>query len=290
MKRLEIFGSELLLWRKKLLLKGGRQEDLDWLLDIGGGLRWAKLQQIYLDPSRSFMLEQPLGYLETLWYRHLEETIPLQYLVGRCPWRDFELKVSPDALIPRQETEILMDLALDRVEPGFKGLWADLGTGSGAIAIALAKSFPDSKGLAVDCSEGALALAKSNLKLLAPTANVGFYLGSWWEPLSPWWGKISLVLANPPYIPKAIFDDLDPIVRKNEPRLALFGGEDGLNAVREVVIGSSKAICKGGWLMIEHHHDQSQYVLELMRKEGLNDVGFETDLQGIRRFALGRNY
>jgi len=289
MELLEVSGQEFLLWRRKLLSKGGRPVDLDWLLDIAGGVRWSKLQKIYLDPARPVKLDQSFEHLASLWRKHLENQIPLQYLVGICPWRDFELEISPAALIPRQETELLVDLALQKFDNDFRGLWADLGTGSGALAVALARSLPGAIGHAVDCSDDALSLAKRNLKRLAPAAEVSLHLGSWWQPLRPWWGTISLVLANPPYIPAAVLDDLDPIIRENEPSLALCGGPDGLNACREIVDGAFYAMSKEGWLFLEHHHDQSDAVLEMMNKVGLKDVDFENDLQGIKRFALGRH-
>ena len=290
MALLDFSGEEVLIWRRKLLEQGGRDSDLDWLLDIGGGLRWNKLQQIRLDPSRNFKLEQSLDYLASIWKEHLDNQIPLQHLLGRCPWRDFELEVSSAALIPRQETELLVDLALQRFENDFAGFWADLGTGSGALAVALARAFPDAAGHAVDSSNQALSLASRNLKRLAPNANVCMHLGSWWEPLKPWWGRIGLVLANPPYIPSAVLKQLDPIVRENEPHLALCGGPDGLKACREIVSGAAMAISPGGWLILEHHHDQSDELLEHMNKSGLVDVDFETDLDGTKRFALGRNH
>ena len=289
MKNLEFSGADILLWRKKLLSSQGRRVDLDWLLDIGGGVRWSELQSMILEPNRTVILDQPLDYLESLWQEHLDKQIPLQYLLGRCPWRDFELEVSSSALIPRQETEILIDLALKRVGENFVGLWADLGTGSGALAVALARSLPDAAGHAVEFSDAALTLASRNLKRLVPQANVELHLGSWWGPLRPWWGAFGLVLANPPYIPSTVLNNLDPIVRNNEPHLALCGGPDGLNACREIISGASKVILTGGWLMLEHHHDQSDQVLALMLKAGFQDVSYEKDLNGIKRFALGRN-
>tara|TARA_B100000029_G_scaffold2324_1_gene2819 strand:- start:2336 stop:3208 length:873 start_codon:yes stop_codon:yes gene_type:complete len=289
METLEFSGEEILFWRKKLLSNGGRAVDLDWLLDLGGGLQWGELQKLLIDPSQSLTLDQSLDYLASLWQEHIDKQIPLQHLLGRCPWRDFELEVSSAALIPRQETEILMELALTRFDKNFLGLWADLGTGSGALAVDLARSFPHAEGHAVDCSQAALSLASRNLKRLAPLSNVHLHLGSWWQPLRPWWGKIGLVLANPPYIPTAVLNRLDPIVRDNEPHLALCGGPDGLNAFREIIARASKAIVNNGWLMLEHHHDQSDPVLELLIKAGFKDVCYAKDLDGIKRFALGRN-
>ena len=131
-----ITASELLAWRRRLLVLGGDAAALDWLLDLGAGLRWSQLQALWCHPEAEVRLQGSLEALEALWCRHLRTHEPLQYLVGRCPWRDLELPVAPGVLIPRQETELLVDLALslwpaERPE----GRWADLGTGSGCLAI-----------------------------------------------------------------------------------------------------------------------------------------------------------
>ena len=159
-------GSDLLAWRRRLLADGGHAADLDWLLDLAAGLRWQDLQRLQLDPDGvELTLDCSLDALEQQWLLHRQRQIPLQHLVGRCPWRDLELWVSPDALIPRQETELLVDLAVARglASPapqwGRGRIWADLGTGSGALAVALARQLSGWQGHAVDCSAAALALA-----------------------------------------------------------------------------------------------------------------------------------
>ena len=288
-------GEDLLAWRRRLLAEGGRRVDLDWLLDLGGGLRWRDLQKVQLDPGGvQVHLTCSLDALERLWWRHRHDQIPLQHLVGRCPWRQFELFVSPDALIPRQETEQLVDLAFAlgaecEAEPASRlRMWADLGTGSGALALALAAHWPQWQGHAVDCSAAALALARRNLARWAPGADWNLHQGCWWDPLRPWWGHLNVVVCNPPYIPELVVDQLDPVVRDHEPRLALDGGSDGLQSCRTVVAGAAVALAPGGWLLLEHHHDQSDAVLSLMAKAGLIDARSEKDLQGIRRFAVAR--
>ncbi len=282
-------GQELLNWRRKLLGEGGRAVDLDWLLDLQGGLSWSSMQKLYFDPYRSCELQESLDQLAIIWRIHLKDQIPLQYLIGRCPWRDFELEVSPGVLIPRQETELLVDFALERFKHINFGCWADLGTGSGALAVALARSLPKWEGHAVDLSKKALSLAERNLVRLAPKVEVELHLGNWWEPLKPWWGNLSLVLANPPYIPNACINELEPVVRDHEPHLALDGGPDGLFAVREIVSGALGSLSSGGWLMLEHQHDQSDEVIDLMNNAGLENVYFGNDLQGIKRFAMGQH-
>lgn len=284
-------GEQLLAWRREQLRRGGRTADLDWLLDLAGGLRWQALQQARLHPDRTFRLERSLAELERIWRRHLSRHEPLQYLVGVCPWRDLELRVAPGVLIPRQETETLVDLALALLPqpPQRQEIhWADLGTGSGCLATALARCLPRSHGLAVDLSAEALRQAAINLQAAGVASRVGLLQGSWWEPLRPWRGQLSLVLANPPYIPSALLPTLEPVVREHEPRLALDGGADGLDALRRIIEGAGSALAPAGWLVLEHHHDQSPAVLDLLRQAGFVDVAAAADLEGVARFARAR--
>ena len=282
-------GTELLQWRRKQLALGGTAADLDWLIDLAGGIPWASLQRLLLDPSRTIAMVQSLDVLTQLWQRHLQENVPLQHLVGLCPWRDLLLESSPAALIPRQETELLVDLALSHLKAAPPGRWADLGTGSGAIAVSLALAWPTASGHAVDLSCDALRLAARNFKRCAPNHNCSLHLGSWWIPLKRWWGTLDLVISNPPYIPISVVQGLETVVRDHEPHLALSGGDDGLDAIRAVVDGAPKGLAPGGWLLLEHHHDQSALVMQLMRDAGLVEVSAAADLEGTRRFALARN-
>ena len=283
-----IAGKTFLEWRKKMILKGGKKVDFDWLLDIGAGVSWSKLQNIILNPEQCFSLEIPTEEIEVIWESHLQDQTPLQYLISKCPWRDFELEVSAEALIPRQETEFLIDFALKKVINFNFGRWADLGTGSGPLAIALAQSLPNWKGHAVDISKDALGLARRNLKSLAPNAKVKFSLGDWWQPLQKWLGSFDLVLSNPPYIPSDLIGELEPVVKNHEPRIALDGGEDGMIASKKIIIGASHGLAKGGWLILEHHYDQSDKIIKFMKDIGMEEVTFEKDLNGIKRFAICR--
>ncbi|MEB3264687.1 MAG: peptide chain release factor N(5)-glutamine methyltransferase [Synechococcus sp.] len=282
-------GEVLLQWRRQQLQQGGRAVDLDWLLDQAGGLAWSDLQGLRLHPERPVVLRRSLADLAALWGRHRRTAEPLQYLVGHCPWRDLELAVAPGVLIPRQETELLVERALALAPPpAGVGLWADLGTGSGCLALALARAWPASRGLAVDLSAEALAVAQRNWRSGGVQERIEGLAGSWWEPLRPWWGQLELVLANPPYIPSAVVEQLEPVVREHEPRLALDGGPDGLTALRILAAGAPAALAPGGWLLLEHHHDQSAAVLDLLRGAGLVAVASFPDLEGHRRFAEAR--
>jgi len=287
-----LLASDLLAWRRGLLAStGGASADLDWLLDLGGGLRWPELQALHLHPARMVQLTQPLAQLEELWRRHRRTAEPLQYLTGLCPWRDLELRVGPGVLIPRQETELLVDLALALAPPPPAGAglrWADLGTGSGALAVALARALPTGQGLAVDLSDAALDFAALNRAAAGVEERFLLVRSDWWEALQPWWGGLDLVVANPPYIPTITVEGLEPVVRDHEPRRALDGGSDGLAALRTICAGAAVALAPGGVLVLEHHHDQSPSVLLLLELAGLVEVQAHRDLEGVRRFASGR--
>lgn len=288
-----IRAEALQAWRCSMLALPGagaqRSAELDWLLDLAGGLRWSQLQSLRLQPHSWLQLELPLACLEALWRRHCDSAEPLQYLIGRCAWRDLLLEVGPGVLIPRPETELLAELALELApEPpaGQPLRWADLGTGSGCLAIALERGLPGGRGLAVDCSAQALAQAATNLAALAPAVELRH--GQWWQAIEPWWGQLDLVVSNPPYIPSALLAGLDPVVRDHEPRLALDGGVDGLEALRALIGGAHAGLAPGGVLVLEHHHDQSGAVLQLLEVAGLLECRAHRDLEGVLRFASAR--
>jgi len=285
-------ANALLRWRRHQLQSGGQASALDWLLDMAGGLSWQALQQLQLNPDRQVVLEQPLETLAAIWQRHLSSGEPLQHLVGRCPWRDLELEVCASALIPRQETELMVDLAQmlmagpEGREPSIR--WADLGTGSGCLAVALARSWPHGEGWAVDCSPQALEIAARNLQRHGVQQRVQLSRGHWWEALQQVLGTLQLVVSNPPYIPTAVWQHLETGVRDFEPALALDGGADGLDAIRSITQGAAEALAPGGVLLLEHHHDQSKAVQQLLATAGLEQITAHRDLEGVHRFASAR--
>ncbi len=287
-----IRGDELLVWRRALLRRGGGAVDLDWLLEMAGGLSWSQMQSVFLHPERSYRLDTSLEAIETLWNHHLQTDVPLQYLVGLCPWRDLELEVGPGVLIPRQETELLVELALSlmpaAVHPRPPLVWLDLGTGSGCLAVALALAFPESSGWAVDCSDLALARAETNLERYGCRNSVRLLQSHWWQCLDVLQGQLDLIVTNPPYIPTSLLANLDPVVRQHEPLLALDGGEDGLDSIRSVVAEAKTYLAPGGLLLMEHHHDQSNAVIDLLVSVGLSQPQSHRDLEGILRFVSAR--
>jgi release factor glutamine methyltransferase len=214
---------------------------------------------------------------------------PIAYITGRRAFWDFELSVSPAVLIPRPETELLVEVCLElaAARSGVQTL-LDLGTGSGAIAIALARSDPRFKVLGVDVSTEALAVARSNARRLAG-GNLSFVEGSWLSPLvrAALAEEVDIIAANPPYIaPQDVH--LEEGDLRFEPPLALSCGEQGLSAFRLIVEQSSSVLKPGGWLVFEHGCDQREALAALMRRAGFCDVECLQDLAGLDRVTRGR--
>jgi len=209
---------------------------------------------------------------------------PVAYLCGRRGFWTLDLVVSPDTLIPRPETERLVELALERLPRGGGARIADLGTGSGAIALALAAERPDATVAATDASPAALAVAAANARA-AGLANVGFHAGDWFAALPG--RRFDLVASNPPYIA-----DGDPHLREGdlrfEPPAALSSGEDGLDAIRAIIAGAPMHLSPGGWLLLEHGWTQGAAVRALLQAAGFVEVSTHRDLEERDRVTLGR--
>lgn len=209
---------------------------------------------------------------------------PVAYLTGTRGFWTFELQVTPDTLIPRPETERLVELALERLQPGAALRIADLGTGSGAIALALALERPRAQVVATDASAAALAVAQRNAVALG-AGNVSFRQGSWFEPLAG--GRFDLVASNPPYVAQG-----DPHLSRGdlrfEPAAALSSGADGLGDLRTIVRDAPGHLLPGGWLLLEHGFDQGAAVRALLEDAGFGDVATARDLEDRERTSLGR--
>lgn len=209
---------------------------------------------------------------------------PLAYLVGRRGFWTLDLQVSPDTLIPRPETEVLVELALQRLAQQGPVQVADLGTGSGAIALSIASERPQAQMLATDFSEGALTVAAANARSHG-LGNVSFRQGSWLQPLAG--ARFDLIASNPPYIASA-----DPHLQQGdlrfEPMSALASGSDGLDAIREIVTGAPMHLLPGGWLLLEHGWDQGEPIRALLQQAGFVDVDTVKDLEQRDRVTLGR--
>lgn len=208
---------------------------------------------------------------------------PVAYLLGHREFRDISLIVTPDVLIPRHDTELLVELALERLAATRSPRVADLGTGSGAIALVIANARPDARVVAVDASDRALAVAAMNVRALA-LANVELRLGSWFEPLAG--ERYDLVASNPPYL-----RDDDAHLREGdlryEPRDALASGRDGLDAMRRIVAGAISYLDAGGTLAVEHGAEQGGAVRALFEAAGFGEVATARDLEGRERVTSG---
>jgi release factor glutamine methyltransferase len=228
-----------------------------------------------------------LAELETLWTKRLVDRIPVQYLVGHVHWRSFKLKVSPAVLIPRPETELLIDLVTKTETP--PGVWVDLGTGSGAIALGLAQALPDAKIHATDISSAALEIARENAGQLGFAHRIQFHQGSWCEPIAHLQGQVSGFISNPPYIPRQIVTTLAPEVANHEPHLALDGGVDGLDDIQHLIDQGSRYLHSGGCWAVEFMAGQGEEITKRLESQGdYRDIRIAYDLSGWDRFAIAR--
>jgi release factor glutamine methyltransferase len=208
---------------------------------------------------------------------------PVAYLTGRREFHGIELEVTPDVLIPRPETETLVDAALALLPADTPLRVLDLGTGSGAIALAIARARPHAAVLGVDQSDAAIAVARANAQRLA-IGNARFARSDWFGALADL--RFDVIAANPPYIaagdPHLLEGDL-----RFEPRAALTPGGDGLDALRAVVASAPAHLVPGGMLLVEHGHDQAEAVRALFVDAGARDVRRHRDLAGHWRVAVG---
>ena len=209
---------------------------------------------------------------------------PVAYLTGRRGFWTLDLEVTPDTLIPRPETELLVELALARIGRDAPARIADLGTGSGAIALALASERPAAVVVATDVSKDTLAVAVRNAQAHA-LDNVWFRRGDWCRALGH--DRFDLIASNPPYIA-----DGDPHLARgdlrHEPGRALASGSDGLDAIRAIVQAAPGHLVPGGWLLLEHGLEQGAAIRALMQQAGMVEVATERDLEQRDRVTLGR--
>ncbi len=266
--------------------------EVEWFLQEGAGLDRLSLRLGSFKDWPRVNLRLPWSELMQLWEQRLKQRVPLQYLTGVVGWRHFSLTVSPGVLIPRPETELMIDWVARAVNSSslqalWRGDWVDLGTGSGAIALGLAEVLTEASIHAVDCSLEALAVARKNAENLGFADRIRFYHGQWWEPLEFLQGSVSGMLANPPYIPTNLISTLQPEVANHEPHLALDGGDSGLVCIQHLVKTAPIYLQSGGVWLVEMMAGQGELVVEMLKAEGCyTDIELIADLAGIQRFAL----
>ncbi len=209
---------------------------------------------------------------------------PVAYVLGEKEFWSLPLQVTPDVLIPRPETELVVELALQRLPGDSQARILDLGTGSGAIALAIAHERPAASVVGTDISAAAIGVARRNGQHLR-LGNVEFAVGTWFDPVAG--QHFDLVVSNPPYIAEGD-DRVEPSVRRFEPHGALFSGPDGLGALRVIADTAGRHLATGGWLIVEHGARQGPATRELLSAAGFSDVATHLDLAGLERCTAGQ--
>lgn len=231
----------------------------------------------------TILSDEQLNMLESLLDRR-QRGEPVAYLTGTREFWSMEFNVTPATLIPRPETELLVEKALEHIPRDTEWAIADLGTGSGAIALAIAKERPRCRVMAIDHSPAALEVAKSNARKFRLT-NIEFREGDWFEPLAG--ETFDMILSNPPYIRAG-----DPHLARGdvrfEPATALVSGADGLDAIRRIARHAREFLKPGGRLLFEHGWDQAEAIEALLRQHGYRDMVYHRDLAGHARVAACR--
>ena len=237
--------------------------------------------QIAAYPERALAAGQAGRFVELLTRRVAGE--PVAYLLGEREFYGRRFGVSPAVLIPRPETELVVDLVRARVAPGSAPAILDLGTGSGALAVTLALEVPAAQVTAVDFSASALSVARANAAALA--ASVRFVESDWFAALDA--ARFDFIVSNPPYIAEN-----DPHLAQGdvrfEPATALAAGPTGLDDLRRISAAAPGFLAAGGWLMMEHGYDQAAAVRDLLVAAGFVEVASAQDLAGIERISFGR--
>jgi release factor glutamine methyltransferase len=293
-----ILNVELFDWYQKVkqvtVINNISLFELEYLLTELTTLNKLDLKLNNFPPEQLIKSKISFQELENLWILRVEKRCPIQYLIGECHWRNFTLKVTPDVLIPRPETELIIDrvLQLTTEYPHLRqGNWLDLGTGSGAIAIALAEIFPEATIYAVDKSEKALKIAQENALKLGFFERIKFYHGSWFTPVYDLKNSFSGVISNPPYIPSKMVLELQPEVVNHEPKIALDGGKDGLNDIRELINNASDYLINNGFFLLEIMHGQGKLVKDLLLKnDQYYNIQIEKDLANLERISIAQFY
>jgi release factor glutamine methyltransferase len=244
-----------------------------------------------LGVSRAYLVANPLRVLTETEDARVDMLVslrasgqPVSYLIGHREFYSRDFHVTPDVLIPRPETEVLVEAALAKLPAA--GTCLDLGTGSGAIAVTIACERPAARVTAVDASPAALEVASGNARTHGCAARVELLEGSWYRPVEG--RRFEVSAANPPYVAHG-----DPHLAQGdlrfEPRGALTDGSpDGLDSIRAIVAGARDHLSPQGWLLLEHGYDQADAVRELLLEAGFDERMSLTDLAGIPRVAGGR--
>lgn len=283
-KELYLYGAE------KLKNAGVPEAELDARLLLEAVCHTTR-NDMLLYPDKEVDEKQRENYVNYIQKR--EQRIPLQYILGRQEFMGMEFYVNKDVLIPRQDTEILVEEAMKHLHDGMHIL--DVCTGSGCILISLLHYSNDCQGVGIDISEAALAVAKENAARLlednkeehmGDQQKISFWKGDLFDAL-PEMNKFDIIVSNPPYIETKVLETLEPEVSHHEPLFALDGKEDGLYFYRRIVENASKYLHRDGMLFFEIGYNQAEPVTQLMKDKGFIEVNVKKDYAGLDRVVYG---
>jgi release factor glutamine methyltransferase len=238
---------------------------------------------IITDPRRPISDAQAANVTALAERREARE--PMAYILGRKSFWTLDLEVNADVLAPRPETELLVEFALGHLNTDAPARVLDLGVGSGAILLAILSDRPRAEGIGIDSSVGALAVARANAERIGVAGRATFIHSDWWRDVE---GAFDLIVSNPPYIPTADIAGLQPEVALYEPKLALDGGEDGLDAYRAILDGLASRLRPGGVFALEVGQGQAEAVAALAIDHGFRVGPHRLDLAGIPRVVTGK--
>lgn len=276
----------LIAWRTardRLMAAGIDSPVLDARMLIGHATGVSR-EEMLTDPYRQLEGGQ-IAALEALLVRR-ESREPISHIIGTKPFWTLEFHVGADVLTPRPETEFLVQAALDLLPREARGALLDLGTGSGAIALTLLHERSGLTGIGLDCSAPALHVAQKNARILGVAERFSALEGGWQAAPA---GAFSMIVANPPYIPSALIAQLEPEVARFEPRLALDGGEDGLDAYRAIAPELAPRLAPDGHVLLEVGAGQASAVQLILVEAGLEIVDSRKDLGGHVRVVIAKN-
>lgn len=246
-----------------------------------------KRMQLYIQFER-LLTEPELDKIRPLVKRRAQRE-PLQHILGTVEWGGLTLKSDKRALVPRPETEELLELILERAKPaeGAVPRVLDLGTGTGALALALAKAWPSAQVAAVDASDDALALARENASLAGLSERVSFLKSDWFSAL-PADAIFDVIVSNPPYLTDSEVAEAEPEVRVHDPLSALVAPDAGLADLKKIIAGAAARLGDGGLLALETGVKQHAALLSALAEAGLRDGESRLDLRGRERFVFAR--
>jgi release factor glutamine methyltransferase len=262
----------------KLLEASSDSPRLDAEILLGKVLQ-ANRAALYANPDQLITASQTAEFEQLIAQRSSGK--PVAHLTGMREFWSLELKITADVLVPRPETELLVERALLHIPASGTCELVDLGCGSGAVAIAIATERPDCRITATDTSQAALSIAQENADRLCPE-RIQFLTGNWFEPLEGY--KFNVIVSNPPYVSSAQPQLTDPEL-EHEPQQALYSGADGLNDIRQLIAEAPTYLQHDGYLLLEHGFDQADTIAVLLRQAGFANIGMHRDLSNQPRIT-----